>query len=100
MELKSDNKIHILHIDAGPKKYEFMSSTKFVLQEWQEAIELGKRTASERLYSITGSIKNISMIVTEFEMDADRLSSKLIEEAKEIFPDTKIWDSLDSLLDD
>ena len=100
MELKSDTKNHTLYIDAGPKKYEFISATKFVLQEWQEAIELGKRTASERLYSITGSIKNISMIVTEFEMDADRLSEKLNAEAKEIFPDTKVWDNLDNMLND
>ena len=100
MELKSDGKNHTLYIDAGPKKYEFQSQTKFILQEWQEAIELGKRTASERLYSITGSIKNISMIVTEFEMDADRLSERLTLEAKEIFSDNKVWDSLDSMLND
>ena len=89
-----------MFIDAGPKKYEFMSTTKYTIQQWLEALQLSKRTASERQYSITGSIKNISKIVTEHEIDADRLEERLKIEAKEIFPDDKEWEYIDHLLDE
>lgn len=86
-------------IDAGAKKYELMSTTKFLVQQWREAMELAKRTASERLYSITGSIKNISLIVTEFEIDRDELTQKLKNEVKKEFPEDKEWKVVDDLLE-
>lgn len=98
LEFKTDGKQHVMHIDSGAKKYDFMSTTKYIIQEWMEAIELAKRTADERKHSITGAIKNISRIVTEFEMDADLLAENLKREAKEMFPDNKEWESLDELL--
>jgi hypothetical protein len=83
----------------GLNKYEFSSNTKYILQQWIEAIELSKKTANERLYSITGSSKNISKIVTEFEIDADQLAETLRKEVKEIFPDDRKWETIDDLLD-
>lgn len=100
IDMKTEKGWHVIMIDAGPKKYELMSTTKYVVQQWIEAIELAKRTASERLYSITGSIKNISMIVTEFEMDSHLLSENLKKEAEQIFPKDKNWASIDDLLED
>jgi len=100
IEQKTEGKFHLIFIEAGPKKYEFMSQTKFIVQKWVEAIQLAKRTASERLYSITGSIKNISKIVTQFEIDADQLADSLKKEAREIFPEDKSYDSLEDLLSD
>jgi hypothetical protein len=86
-------------IDAGAKKYELMSNTKFLVQQWREAMELAKRTANERLYSITGTIKNISLIVTEFEIDRDELTQKLKNEVKKTFPEDKQWKVVDDLLE-
>lgn len=99
IEEKTEGKYHTMFIDAGPKKYEFMSSKKFLLQQWIEAIELAKRTANEKLYSITGSIKNISKIVTQFEIDSDQLAEQLKKEAKDIFPEDKKYEGLDQMLE-
>lgn len=77
IEDKVDGKYYSMYIDSGPKMHEFMSTKKYKLQQWTEAIQLSMRTANERLYSITGSIKNISKIVTQFEMDAHELSEEL-----------------------
>lgn len=99
IEEKTEGKFHSMFIDAGPKKYEFMSTTKFLLQQWIEALELAKRTANEKLYSITGSIKNISKIVTQFEIDADLLADELSDEARAMFPHDYKYESIEELLD-
>jgi hypothetical protein len=57
INLKTEGKFHTLMIDAGKKKYELMSSTKYIVQQWMEAMDLAKRTANEMMYSITGTIK-------------------------------------------
>lgn len=100
LESKSEGRYHSMFIDAGPKKYEFMSTKKYVIQNWIEALQLAKRTASERQSSITGTIKNISKIVTEFEIDSDELGEKLKNEAKEKFHEDKDWDNLDEFLEE
>jgi hypothetical protein len=97
--MKSDGKWHSLIIDAGAKKYELMSETKYVVQQWMEAMQLSQRTFSERQMSLTGAMKNIARIVTEFEIDADELADRLNSEAREMFPKDKEWKSLDELLD-
>lgn len=99
IDTKTDGKWHSIIIDAGAKKYELMAEKKFIVQSWMEAMELAQRTSNERQYSITGSMKNISRIVTEFEIDADQLSQRLQEEAIELFPQGKEWSSLDEILD-
>jgi len=100
LDFKSEGKWHSVNIDAGPKKYEFSSTTKYVLQRWVEAIELAKKTANERLYSITGTGKNIAKIVTQYEIDSDQLGDKLKKEALEIFSKDKDWETIDDLLED
>jgi hypothetical protein len=97
--MKSDGKWHSLVIDAGAKKYELMSETKYVVQQWMEAMQLSQRTFSERQLSLTGTMKNIARIVTEFEIDADELSERLKNEVREMFPEGKEWKHLDEILD-
>ena len=43
------------------------------------------RTASEKSYSIIGLIKNISRIITQFEIDSDELAEHLTKKAKKVF---------------
>lgn len=81
---------HQFTIDVGEKKYEFIAPTRFMAEQWVEAIECSSRTATENRYSITGKIKNISKIVTHFELDRDALKSELIEAVKE-----KLIDGID-----
>ena len=59
--------------DVGEKKYTFMASTRFIAEQWVEAIRCSNRTSNENRYSVTGKIQNISKIVTLFQLDRDSL---------------------------
>lgn len=74
---------HEFVLDVGKKKYEFIAPTKFMAQQWVEAIECSHRTSSENRQSITGQIKNISKIVTLYELDRDALKDDILEGVKE-----------------
>jgi hypothetical protein len=68
---------HSLTIDASSKKYQFVSKKRFIIEQWVDAIELSSRTAKEKQYSITGKTKNISMIITKYEIDRDQLREEI-----------------------
>jgi len=82
----SNGDMHSFTIDAKSKKYQFVSKRRFIIEQWVDAIELSTKTAKEKQSSITGKIKNISMIITKYEMDRDQLLEEL---EKDI--DFKLW---------
>lgn len=80
IESNTGSESHSFIIDAKGKKYEFISDKRYIIEQWIDAIELSAKTAKEKQYSITGKIKNISMIVTKFEIDRDQLTDELLQE--------------------
>ena len=84
-----NNGIHSFVIDAKSKKYEFVSKKRFYIEQWIDAIELSAKTAKEKQYSITGKIRNISMIITSYEMDRDELRER-VERDTELM----LWDEV------
>ena len=83
---ENDSKMHSFVIDCNAKKYEFVSKKRFVIEQWIDAIELSCKTAKEIQYSITGNIKNISMIITQYEIDRDQLKEEIDRDI-----DFKLW---------
>ena len=82
VQIPTDQKAdsHSFIIEAKGKKYQFISSKRYVVEQWVDAIELSAKTAKEKQYSITGKIKNISMLITKFEIDRDQLKEELENE--------------------
>lgn len=83
---EDDGKLHSFTIEAKSKSYQFVSNKRFIMEQWVEAITLSIKTAKEKQYSITGKIKNISMIVTNFEIDKDMVREEI---EKDI--DNQLW---------
>lgn len=73
LNIDNEASLHSFTIEAKSKKYQFVSKKKFIIEQWVDAIELSTKTAKEKQYSITGKIKNISMVITKFEKDRDEL---------------------------
>lgn len=83
-------KEHILsQLMPSQNKYEFVSKKRFYIEQWIDAIELSAKTAKEKQFSITGKIKNISMIITSYELDRDELREKIEKDA-----DMQLWDEV------
>jgi len=82
VEIKTDQKANSYSfiVEAKGKKYQFISSKRYIIEQWVDAIKLSAKTAKEKQYSITGKVKNISMIVAKFEIDRDQLKEELENE--------------------
>ena len=82
VEIKNDQKAdsYSFIVEAKGKKYQFISSKRYIIEQWVDAIKLSAKTAKEKQYSITGKVKNISMIVAKFEIDRDQLKEELENE--------------------
>ena len=63
-----------------------MYKKRFIIEQWIDAIELSCKTAKEIKYSITGNIKNISMIIAQYEIDRDQLKEQIDRDI-----DDKLW---------
>lgn len=88
---------HRFTIDAGPKKYEFIAPARFVCEKWVEALELSKKTAKIKKYSITGNVKNISKIVTLYELDRDELRDDIEVEVDDKLNENEFDDIMELL---
>ena len=90
---------HAFIIDTGKKLFHLNTQYKFELDRWVEAVEISMQTAREKQLSITGACKNISQIVTLFDMNQDILRSQIEDEYEQKIPKTKDnWEDVESLL--
>ena len=64
---------HAFVLDTGSNKYHLNSIYRFEMERWIEAITISMQTARESKLSLTGSCKNISKIVTSFDVNKLKL---------------------------
>jgi len=60
-------------LDTGNSKLHLNALYKFEMERWVEAIVISMQTARESKLSLTGSCKNISKMVTQYDMDKEKL---------------------------
>ena len=91
---------HAFILDSGNDKIHLNSLYRFEMERWVEAIVISMQTARESKMSLTGACKNISMLVSQFDMDKTRLESKIKKDlAKRLPLDLEDWDGdIDDIL--
>jgi UV DNA damage repair endonuclease len=70
------------------------------MERWVEAIVISMQTARESKMSLTGACKNISMLVSQFDMDKARLEQKIKKDlSKRLNLELEDWDGdIDEIL--
>lgn len=91
---------HAFILDSGNHKYHLNALYRFEMERWVEAIVISMQTARESKMSLTGACKNISLLVSQFDMDKTRLESKIKKDlAKRLPLDLEDWDGdIDEIL--
>ena len=87
---------HSFILDTGNKKMHLNALYRFEMERWVEAIVISMQTARETKLSLTGTVKNISKLVTQYDMDTegkDKLKRNIQKDlSKKLPPDVEDWD--------
>ena len=59
------------------RKYIFFFSEHHLMEKWLAAINISRKTAQERILSITGTVKNILRIIAMFDNDRTHLEEEI-----------------------
>lgn len=93
MSKSSSEDGHAFILDSGNHKYHLNSLYRFEMERWVEAIVISMQTARESKMSLTGACKNISMLVSQFDMDKKRLEIKIRRDLLKRLPlELEEWD--------
>ena len=68
---------HALIIDTGAQKLHLNSPHRFLIEQWNEAIGCSMQTAREMRLSITGTYRNISKLLKDFDKSRETSSKEL-----------------------
>jgi hypothetical protein len=68
-----NDKGHSFILDTGSSKLHLNALYKFEMERWVEAIVISMQTAREAKLSLTGATKNISKMVTQYDMDREKM---------------------------
>jgi len=68
-----NDKGHSFILDTGSSKFHLNALYKFEMERWVEAIVISMQTAREAKLSLTGATKNISKMVTQYDMDREKM---------------------------
>lgn len=91
---------HAFILDSGNHKHHLNSLYRFEMERWVEAIVISMQTARESKMSLTGACKNISLLVSQFDMDRIRLEQKIKKDLNKRLPlELEEWDGdIDDML--
>lgn len=62
---------HAFLLDCGTQKFHLNTMFKFEMERWVEAIVISMQTARESKLSLTGAVKNVSRLVTAFDIQKE-----------------------------
>ena len=68
---------HAFVLDTGAAKYHLGALYRFEMERWIEAIVISMQTARESKLSLTGACKNISKLVTSFDLDKETITKQI-----------------------
>lgn len=73
-------------IDCGKSQLALTSVYRFEMERWIEAITISMQTAREGKLSLTGSNKNVSKIICQFDLDKDKLKKQWEKDLQKRLP--------------
>ena len=77
---------HAFVLDTGSAKYHLGAIYRFEMERWIEAIVISMQTARESKLSLTGACKNISRIVTSYDLDMKNMVKQTQDKLDKLLP--------------
>ena len=85
-------------VNTGKRKFIFSFQERFLMEKWMAAINISRKTAQERLYSITGNVKNILRIIQMFDNQPESFQDEITVQFMNRLHEGEDWENLEELL--